>query len=48
MLRPSTGLLARAIDLYRRLGFVEEGRRAKGIKIEPEQYVDEVLMGRWP
>ncbi len=37
----------RAIGLYRRLGFVEEGRRAKEIKIEPGRYVDEVLMGRF-
>lgn len=37
----------RAIELYRRLGFVEEGRRAKEIKIGPGRYVDEVLMGRF-
>ena len=38
---------ANAIRLYRRLGFVEEGRRAKAIKLGPERYVDEVLMGRF-
>lgn len=36
-----------AIRLYRRLGFVEEGRRAKAIKFGPGDYVDEVLMGRF-
>lgn len=36
-----------AIELYTRLGFVEEGRRAKEIKIGPGKYVDEVLMGRF-
>ena len=35
------------IRLYRRLGFVEEGRRAEEIKIGPNRYVDEVLMGRF-
>jgi RimJ/RimL family protein N-acetyltransferase len=38
---------ASAIELYRRLGFVEEGRRAKEIKLAPGEYVDEVLMGRF-
>lgn len=38
---------ARVIELYRRLGFVEEGRRAKEIKFGPGKYVDEVLMGRF-
>ena len=36
-----------AIRLYRRLRFVEEGRRAKAIKFGPGQYVDEILMGRF-
>ena len=36
-----------AIRLYTRLGFVEEGRRPKQIKLGPGQYVDEVLMGRF-
>lgn len=36
-----------AIELYRRLGFVEEGRRTKEIKIGPGKYVDEMLMGRF-
>ena len=38
---------ADAIRLYRWLGFVEEGRRAKEIKLGPNRYVDEVLMGRF-
>lgn len=38
---------ASAIELYRRLGFVEEGRRAKEIKLAPGEYVDEVLRGRF-
>jgi RimJ/RimL family protein N-acetyltransferase len=37
----------RAIELYRRLGFIEEGRRAQQIKLGPGKYVDEVLMGRF-
>ncbi len=36
-----------ASRLYRRLDFVEEGRRAKEIKFGPGEYVDEVLMGRF-
>lgn len=36
-----------AIRLYRRLGFVEEGRRAKAIKFGLGEYVDEVLMARF-
>ncbi len=36
-----------AIRLYRRLGFVEEGRRGRQIKLGPGRYVDEVLMGRF-
>lgn len=35
-----------AIDLYRSLGFVEEGRRPKEIKIGPGNYVEEILMYR--
>ena len=38
---------ADAIRLYRRLGFLEEGRRAKAIRLAPGEYVDEVLMGRF-
>ncbi len=35
---------SRAIHLYQSLGFVEEGRVIKGIKIAPEHYIDLVLM----
>jgi RimJ/RimL family protein N-acetyltransferase len=38
---------ARAIGLYQKLGFVEEGRRPKAIKIAPGRYIDEVLMYRF-
>jgi RimJ/RimL family protein N-acetyltransferase len=36
-----------AVELYRRLGFVEEGRRLKAIKFGPERHVDEILMARF-
>ncbi|MHB8926157.1 MAG: GNAT family N-acetyltransferase [Bacillota bacterium] len=38
---------AGAIELYERLGFAEEGRRPRGIKVGPGSYVDEVLMYRF-
>lgn len=34
----------RAIYLYKSLGFVEEGRRIKEIKIGSNNYVDDILM----
>ena len=34
----------RAIALYRKLGFVEEGRRHHEVKLENGEYVDDVLM----
>ena len=37
----------RAIRLYRKLGFVEEGRRIKDIKRGPNDYVDTLMMGRF-
>lgn len=37
----------RAIRLYRRLGFVEEERRSKDIKLGPGKYVDTVAMCRF-
>ena len=37
---------ARAQRLYEKMGFVEEGRRMKALKIAPDRYVDEVLMAR--
>jgi RimJ/RimL family protein N-acetyltransferase len=38
---------SRGIHLYETLGFVEEGRLSKEIKIAPGQYVDPVLMSRF-
>lgn len=37
----------RAIGLYRKLGFVEEGRRLREIKFGSERYVDDILMYRF-
>jgi len=36
-----------AISLYKKMGFVEEGRRVQGIKMEDGRYVDEILMSRF-
>jgi len=36
----------RAIALYRRLGFVEEGRRIDEVQLAPGEYVDDILMYR--
>lgn len=36
-----------AIALYQKLGFVEEGRRPKELKLGPGHYADEVLMYRF-
>lgn len=35
---------SRAIELYRKLGFVEEGRKVKEFKFSDDEYVDDVLM----
>ena len=37
----------RAIALYRSLGFVEEGRKTRRLKIGPNEYVDDVYMALW-
>jgi RimJ/RimL family protein N-acetyltransferase len=37
----------RAIALYQRLGFVEEGRQAGQAQITPGRYVDDLHMGLW-
>jgi len=37
----------RAIALYRKLGFVEEGRAARAIRYEDGRYVDDMVMGRY-
>jgi RimJ/RimL family protein N-acetyltransferase len=34
----------RAIELYKKLGFVEEGRKVKEFKFNNDEYVDDVLM----
>jgi ribosomal protein S18 acetylase RimI-like enzyme len=36
-----------AIALYRSLGFVEEGRKTRRIKIGPHAYIDDVYMALW-
>jgi putative acetyltransferase len=33
--------------LYRKLGFVEEGRWKRRVKVAPGKYFDDVLMGLW-
>lgn len=38
---------SRAIALYKRLGFEEQGRKWKRIKIAPNQYLDDISMGLW-
>lgn len=38
---------ARAIGLYGKLGFTEEGRRIRQLKIAPGQYVDDIFMVRF-
>ena len=37
----------RAIGLYKKMGFVEEGRRPREFKIAPNQYLDNLLMYRF-
>jgi RimJ/RimL family protein N-acetyltransferase len=34
----------RAIHLYRKFGFIEEGRKIKEIKFAPDQYIDSIMM----
>jgi RimJ/RimL family protein N-acetyltransferase len=36
-----------AIGLYRRFGFIEEGRRPREVKLGPDEYVNDVLMYRF-
>jgi len=36
-----------AIRLYEKLGFVEEGRRPRELKIGPDRYADDILMYRF-
>lgn len=37
----------RALALYRSLGFVEEGRKTRRLKIGPGAYIDDVYMALW-
>ena len=37
----------RAIELYRKLGFIEEGRMIKRLKIGPGNYLDDISMAIW-
>ncbi len=34
----------RAISLYKRLGFIEEGRKIKEFKMSENEYVDDIIM----
>ena len=36
-----------AIALYRSLGFVEEGRKTRGLKLGPGHYLDDIYMALW-
>lgn len=36
-----------AIHLYKKMGFLEEGRRFQEVQLSPGEYVDDVLMYRW-
>lgn len=36
-----------ALALYRSLGFVEEGRKTRRLKLGPETYLDDVYMALW-
>ncbi|WP_434424903.1 GNAT family N-acetyltransferase [Nannocystis pusilla] len=38
---------ARALALYRSLGFVEEGRKTRRLKIGPNAYIDDIYMALW-
>lgn len=38
---------ARAIKLYESLGFGEEGRKTKRLKLGPNHYIDDVYMALW-
>jgi ribosomal protein S18 acetylase RimI-like enzyme len=36
-----------AIELYRKLGFAEEGRFIRRLKIGPGTYLDDIAMALW-
>jgi RimJ/RimL family protein N-acetyltransferase len=37
----------RAIHLYKKMGFMEEGRLVKNAKLGPNEYVDDIIMSRF-
>jgi ribosomal protein S18 acetylase RimI-like enzyme len=37
----------RAINLYQTLGFIEEGRKTKRLKLGPNEYLDDIYMALW-
>lgn len=37
----------RAIHLYTKLGFTEEGRRKRQVKLGPNEYIDDILMSKF-
>lgn len=37
----------RAIALYRSLGFIEEGRKTRRLKLGPNEYLDDIYMALW-
>lgn len=36
-----------AMALYKKIGFQEEGRRLRRVKLADDQYLDDILMGLW-
>lgn len=38
---------ASAIHLYKKMGFVEEGRRFREVQLSPGEFIDDILMYRW-
>jgi ribosomal protein S18 acetylase RimI-like enzyme len=37
----------RAISLYKSLGFIEEGRKTRRLKLGPDSYLDDLYMALW-
>lgn len=38
---------SRAISLYKKMGFTEEGRIKNRIRISPTEFIDDIMMGLW-
>ncbi|WP_081111936.1 GNAT family N-acetyltransferase [Bdellovibrio bacteriovorus] len=36
-----------AIHLYKKMGFVEEGRRFREVQLSPGEFIDDIMMYRW-